>query len=431
MRNRILSVLTTSALFSLHSFGQTGGGVDQSKIDGRLGTNAITTALPFMSITPDSRAGAMGDAGTALTGNSTSIYWNTSMLIFAPDKAGVSVSYTPWLRNLTNDMHLSYVSGYSKIGNRHVIGGALRYFNLGEITYTTDNGNFIRTDKPSEFELTGSYAIRLGERVSLGVNGKFGYSNLTGGMVIEGVDSKAAIVGAADLSFTYFNDQAKIGKLNGDYTFAATINNIGNKVSYSNTTSRDFIPTNLKLATSYKAKFDKFNTLLVAVELQKLLVPTPAIYANIDGDKTLISGKSSDVGVIKGMIQSFYDAPGTPVKDDAGHYIMKDDGSFEVQKGSRFKEEMSEINVALGLEYWYNNLVALRAGYFYEARNKGNRQFLTFGAGLKYNKFGLDISYLAAVGGRRSPLANTVRFTLYMTFGDKKAAAANDTAKPE
>lgn len=431
MKNRILSVLTTSALFSLHSFAQTGGGVDQSKIDGRLGINTITTALPFMAITPDSRAGAMGDAGTALTGNPTSIYWNTSMLIFAPEKSGISVSYTPWLRNLTNDMHLSYVSGYSKIGSRHVVGGALRYFNLGEITYTTDNAAFIRTDKPSEFELTGSYAIRLGERVSLGVNGKFGYSNLTGGMVIEGVDSKAAIVGAADLSFTYFNDQARWGKVNGDFTFAATINNIGNKVSYSNTTNRDFIPTNLKLATSYKAKFDKFNTLLFAFEVQKLLVPTPAIYANIDGERRMIAGHSSDVGVIKGMIQSFYDAPGKPIKDDEG-YVLKEDGTAEIQKGSRFKEEMSEINIALGLEYWYNNLVAIRAGYFYESRNKGDRQFLTFGAGLKYNKFGLDISYLAAVGGRRSPLANTVRFTLYMNFGDKKAKTDEGAAaKPE
>ncbi len=433
MKNKILSLLATGALFSINANAQTGGGVNQNNIDGRLGLNTITTALPFMAITPDSRAGAMGDAGTSLRGNATSIYWNTSSLIFAEEKSGISVSYTPWLRNLTNDMHLSYVSGYSKIGKRHVVGGALRYFNLGEITYNTSDATFIRTDKPSEFEITGSYAFRLGEKVSLGVNGKFAHSNLTGGMVIEGVDSKAAIAGAADVSFTYFNDQAKIGKLRGDYTFAATLNNIGNKVSYASATlARDFIPMNLKIATSYRARFDKYNTLLFAVEIQKLLVPTPAIYANINDQRTLISGHSNDVGVIKGMIQSFYDAPGTPVKDESGNYVQKADGTFEIEKGSKFKEEMTEINLALGLEYWYNNLIALRAGYFGEARNKGNRQFLTFGAGLKYNKFGLDISYLAAIGGRRSPLANTVRFTLYLTFGDKKVAAAEGgDAKPE
>lgn len=432
MKNKILSFLATGVLFSMNANAQTGGGVNQNNIDGRLGLNTITTALPFMAITPDSRAGAMGDAGTALSGNPTSIYWNTSALIFAEDKSGISVSYTPWLRNLTNDMHLSYVSGYSKIGKRHVIGGGLRFFNLGEITYNTNNGTFIRQDKPSEFELIGSYALRLSNKVSLGVNGKFVHSNLTGGMVIEGVDSKAAIAGAADVSFTYFSDEAKIGKLRGDYTFAATLNNIGNKVSYSNTTNRDFIPMNLKLATSYRMRFDKYNTLLVAVELQKLLVPTPAIYGDVNNEKVLISGMSGDVGIIKGMIQSFYDAPGTPIKNANGEYVMGADGKFEVEKGSRFKEEMTEINLALGLEYWYNNLIALRAGYFGEARNKGNRQFLTFGAGLKYNKFGLDISYLAAIGGRRSPLANTVRFTLYMTFGDKKVKTEEGgDAKPE
>ncbi|EPB65878.1 DegT/DnrJ/EryC1/StrS aminotransferase family protein [Ancylostoma ceylanicum] len=181
----------------------------------KLSLNTITTALPFMSITPDSRAGGMGEAGTALSGSSTSLYWNTSMLIFAEEKSEISVSYTPWLRNLTNDMHLSYVSGYYKFG-RHAVGGALRFFSLGEITYTDQNGGFIRNDKPNEFELTAGYAFKLSDRLSVGVNGKFAYSNLTGGYVVEGVDSKAAIAGAADVSFTYFNDQSKIGNINVD-----------------------------------------------------------------------------------------------------------------------------------------------------------------------------------------------------------------------
>ena len=395
----------------------------------KLSLNTITTALPFMSITPDSRAGGMGEAGTALSGSSTSLYWNTSMLIFAEEKSEISVSYTPWLRNLTNDMHLSYVSGYYKFG-RHAVGGALRFFSLGEITYTDQNGGFIRNDKPNEFELTAGYAFKLSDRLSVGVNGKFAYSNLTGGYVVEGVDSKAAIAGAADVSFTYFNDQSKIGNINGDYTFAFTLNNIGNKVSYSSSQNRDFIPMNLKLANAYKMKFDKYNSLTLALEFQKLLVPTPAIYhKEANGDIILISGHSSDVGVIKGLVQSFYDAPGKPLKDEQGNYIQNPDGSYQVKKGSKFVEELSEINIAFGLEYWYNNLLAIRAGYFYEAPNKGNRQFFNVGAGLKYNRFGIDVSYLAAVGGRRSPLANTLRFTLRFSLGKTVNTKSED--KPE
>ncbi len=403
-------------------------GVTQNDLDGKLGLNTITTALPFMGITADSRAGGMGEAGTALSGSSTSLYWNTSMLIFAEDKSEISISYTPWLRNLTNDMHLSYLSGYYKFG-RHAIGGSLRYFNLGEITYTDNNANFIRHDKPSEFEIAAGYAFKLSDKMSVGVNGKFAYSNLTGGYVVEGVDTKAAIAGAADVSFTYLDDQVKLGSYKADYTFAFTLNNIGNKVSYSTSQARDFIPMNLKIGNSLNLKFDKYNSLTFALDLQKLLVPTPAHYANINGDIVMISGHSGDVGVIKGLVQSFYDAPGTPLRDDQGNYIPSGDG-YEIKKGSKFVEELSEINIAFGMEYWYNNLLAIRAGYFYEAPNKGNRQFFTFGAGLKYNRFGIDISYLAAMGGRRSPLANTLRFTLRFNLGTVKSNKA-DADKPE
>ena len=395
-----------------------------------LQLNTITTAVPFMAITPDSRAGGMGDAGTALSANSNSIYWNTSILNFAKAKSEISVSYTPWLRQLTNDMHLSYVSGYYKINDRNAVGGALRYFSLGEITFTDASGNVIRDDKPSEFELTGGYAFRLSEKMSVGLNGKFAYSNLTGGLTVAGVNTKAGVAGAADLSFTYYNDEAKIGGLNGVYTFATTINNIGNKIAYSELASRDFLPMNLKIGNSFLAQFDKYNSLVLSVDLQKLLVPTPAYYDFYDGTNTMISGKSDDIGVISGMLQSFYDAPGAPVKDDAGNYVQNTDGSFEVTKGSRFKEELTEINIAAGLEYWYNNVLAIRGGYFYENKNKGNRQYFNIGVGLKYNKFGVDISYLAAVNGKQSPLANTLRFTLRMTLGENNNSSTGDD-KPE
>jgi hypothetical protein len=427
MNKRIVNII----LFSVPFISLAQPTTDYSEINGQLGLNTITTAVPFMGITPDSRAGGMGDAGTALSGSSTSIYWNTSMLNFAKEKSEISLSYTPWLRNLTNDIHLSYLAGYLKLNDRNAIGGALRYFSLGEITFTDQTGNVIRDDKPSEFELTGAYAFRLSERMSIGLNGKFAYSNLTGGLTVAGVDTKAGVAGAADLSFTYYNDDAKIGKTKGVYTFATTINNIGNKIAYSATAQRDFLPMNLKIGNSFKAKFDKYNSLLVAVDLQKLLVPTPAYYDFVDGENTLISGKDDNVGVIAGMLQSFYDAPGAPVIDDAGNYVQNADGTFEVNKGTRFKEELTEINIATGLEYWYNDVLAIRAGYFYENKNKGNRQYVNLGVGFKYNMFGIDISYLASTNGKQSPLANTLRFTLRLNFGAKEEAEESTDAKPE
>lgn len=384
-----------------------------------LELNTITTALPFMAITPDSRAGGMGDAGTALSPSSSSVYWNTSILSFSEKKSEISLSYTPWLRQLTNDIHLSYLSGYYKINKQHAIGGALRYFSLGEITFTDASGNELRQDKPSEFELTGAYAFKLSDKLSIGVNGKFAYSNLTGGLTVAGVNTKPGVVGAADLSFSYYNDKVKFGKTKGVYTFATTLNNIGNKVAYSELSQRDFIPMNLKIGNSFLAKFDAYNDVVFSLDIQKLLVPTPASY-NSTGD--LMSGKSNDVGIINGMLQSFYDAPGVVATDAAGAYIMNPDGTYEVVKGTRFKEEMAEINLAGGIEWWYNNTFAIRGGVFYENKNKGNRQFMNIGASLKYNMFGIDFSYLASLNGRQSPLANTLRFTLRLYLGDKPAS---------
>jgi|TARA_R110000737_G_scaffold352335_1_gene397911 hypothetical protein len=385
--------------------------------DEQLQLNTITTAMPFMSITPDSRAGGMGDAGTALSPSSLSTYWNTSNLIFAKEKNEIGISYVPWLRQLTNDIHLSYLSGYHKISDRHVVGGALRYFSLGEITFTDANANYIRDDKPSEFELTGSYAFRLGPKAAIGINGKFANSNLTGGLIINGVDSKAARVGAADLSFTYFDDEVKYGKTRGTYTFAATINNIGNKVAYSSTASRDFIPTNLKIGNALKFDFDEFNSVTWSTDLSKLLVPTPPRFETA-GSEVIVAGRNNDVGTIAGMIQSFYDAPGASLTDDKGNILLNEDGTEQIKKNSKLSEEINEIMLATGLEYWYNNIIAVRAGVFYEAKTKGNRQFFNAGVGLKYNAFMIDISYLGSLNGRNSPLANTLRFTMRMTFGD-------------
>ncbi len=427
MKNTGLFLFFT--IISFISFAQpTGSGVT----DNDLQLNTITTALPFMSITPDSRAGGMGDAGTALSPNSSSVYWNTSALSFSKIKSEISLSYVPWLRQLTNDIHLSYLSGFVQVNKIHTIGGSLRFFSLGEITFTDNSGNVIRDDKPSEFELTGAYAFKLADKLSIGLNGKFAYSNLTGGLTVGGVNTKPGVVGAADLSFTYYNDEAKIGKLDGVYTFAATFNNIGNKVAYSELSQRDFIPMNMKIGNSFKAEFDRYNHVTFAVDLQKLLVPTPAFYDYYDDNNDginqptefqLLSGKPNDIGVISGMIQSFYDAPGVVVKDEDGKYIQNADGTFEISKGSKLKEELSEINIAAGVEWWYNDVFAVRTGIFYENKNKGNRQFLNFGASLKYNMFAFDFSYLASISGRQSPLANTLRFTIRLYLGQGGGAA--------
>ena len=385
--------------------------------DNDLQLNTLTTSLPFMAITPDSRAGGMGDAGTALSANSTSVYWNTSLLSFAKQKSEVSLSYTPWLRQLTNDIHLSYLAGYKQLNKVHSIGGALRYFSLGEITFTDIYGDVLRDDKPSEFELVGAYAFRLADRFSIGVNGKFAYSNLTGGLPVAGVNTKPGVVGAADLSFSYFNDDAHIGSTDGTYTFGMTINNIGNKVSYSELSRRDFIPMNLKIGNSFLAEFDEYNKVTFSLDLQRLLVPTPAIYKLINGDYVMLAGMDGDVGIITSMMQSFYDAPGVLAEDENGDLIQTAEGTYEIVKGTRLKEELAEINIAAGAEWWYSDVLALRGGVFYENKSKGNRQFLNLGASLKYNMFAIDFSYLASLNGRQSPLANTLRFTLRLNLG--------------
>jgi hypothetical protein len=376
--------------------------------------NAITTAMPFLSINPDSRSGGMGDAGTSLNATPSSIYWNTSNIVFSDKKAEFGISYVPWLRQLTNDIHLSYVSGYRKLGKRQAVTGALRYFSLGNITFTDDQGNVIRDDKPSEFELALGYAFKLSDRFSIGINGKYSYSNLAGGMIVSGAQTKAGVAGMTDVSFTYRNPDIILSGKKGIYTFATTINNVGNKISYSNTSTSDFLPMNLKLGSSYTSKIDEYNDFTFAVDLQKLLVPTPPIYNGLD----MIAGKSNDVGVISGIVQSFSDAPGQVVTDDNGEIVLDANGKAEIVKGSKFKEELREINIGTGLEYNYNKVFAVRTGFFYESVSKGGRQYFNFGVGLKYNIIGFDISYIAALK-RNNPLANTLRFSIRFDLGAK------------
>lgn len=408
---KIIFLGLASTLFSAISLGQ---GEPTNAEDLQL--NTITSAVPFLQITPDSRSGALGDAGTALSPTSSSFFWNTSMLSFAKDDSEIALSYSPWLQNLANDISLSHLAGYKRINSRNVVGGSLRYFSLGEIVFTDNTGATTITHVPTEFELLAGYSYKLNENYSLGVNGKFIFSNLTAGMVVAGAQSQAGLAGAADLSFSYVNDDVKLAAAGGTVALAATINNIGNKISYTELDDRDFLPTNLKLGSALTFDFDQYNKITWVFDASKLLIPTPPRMLNGE----IIAGMNPDVGVVAGILQSFYDAPGALQRDQNNDLIQNPDGSYQVVPGSVLREELSEIMFATGVEYWYNSLFAARMGYFHENLNKGARQHFTFGIGLKYNLFGIDFSYLTSVQ-RNNPLQNTIRFTLRLHLGNQSA----------
>jgi hypothetical protein len=370
--------------------------------------NTITTAVPFLIICPDSRAAGLGDAGAATSPDVNSFHWNTSKLAFSKEKAEFGASYSPWLRQLVDDIHLSYLTGYTKLGRNHAVGGSLRYFSLGNITFTDNLGNVMREFSPNEFEVLGGYAFRLSDKSAIGFNGKFVYSNLTGGVNVGAASTKAGVAGAVDLSYSYFNEDVVIGNTDATLSFGASVSNIGNKIAYTSDADRDFLPTNLRIGTGLTFKFDQYNSLTTTVDFNKLLVPTPPRYGPND---EIISGMDPNVGVVSGILHSFYDAP--------GNVLVNADSTYSIEKGSRFSEELREINIGGGLEYWYSDVLAVRMGYFNEHPSKGARQYLTFGAGIYYSVFGIDVSYLAAFS-RTNPLANTVRFSLKFKFGALK-----------
>jgi hypothetical protein len=364
---------------------------DPSYDDLTGGLNTITTAVPFLLISPDSKAGAMGDVGVATTPDANSIHWNPAKLAFVEDDMGFSMSYVPWLRALVPDINLSYLAGYRKLNDNEAIGLELRYFSLGDITFTDILGTTIGQYKPSEFALGTSYSRKLSDNFSLAISGRYIYSNLTGGQSAGGIPTVAGQSIAADIS-GYYTKPIRLGGRDVDLAIGGNISNIGSKISYTETSVQDFIPINLRLGTAIGTEFDDYNKMSFAFDINKLLVPTPPIYE--DGE--IVVGEEPDVSVVSGIFQSFSDAPGG------------------------FGEEMREINYSIGTEYWYANQFAIRAGYFFEHDTKGGRKFFTFGSGVKYNVFALDFSYLInasrSINGN-NPLANTMRFTLVFDFG--------------
>ncbi|MEY3397511.1 MAG: hypothetical protein RL220_105 [Bacteroidota bacterium] len=377
--------------------------------------NTITTAVPFLMIAPDSRSGAMGDAGVAISPDANLIHWNPAKLAWVQNDMEFSMSYSPWLRALVNDMSLMYLSGYKKLNKRQGIGGSLRYFTLGNITFTDEAGSVIRDFKPNEFALDVAFGQKLSERYSGGIAARYVNSNLTGGTNVAGTDSKAGQSVAVDVSFFYTNDDVKVFDKDATFNWGINVSNIGAKMSYTNTDERDFIPTNLKFGAALTLNLDEYQQLTFTTDFNKLLVPTPPIYDDEDRAK-ILAGKDPDVGVATGIIQSFTDAPGTPIEDENGEIIG-------IESGSVFREELREVNIGGGFEYLYDQQFAFRTGYFYEHFSKGNRQFITLGAGIRYQVLNIDMSYLVSTT-QQNPLANTLRFSLRLTLGGKSGSGS-------
>lgn len=384
---------------------------------GQLGgkeLNTITTAVPFLQIAPDSRAGALADIGCATSADVNSQAYNPSKYVFSKNTFGISVSYSPWLHNLVNDINLAYLSAYWKITEMDAIAMSIRYFSLGDIEFTALDGSSLGSRNPNEFAIDFSYSRKLIDQLSIAVTPRFVYSNLTGGMGVDGQPNtvKAGLAGAADISLFYEQDFKAKKLYSSTLRAGLCISNIGNKMSYSSGTQRrDFLPTNLKLGVGYELGIDEYNKIAFTGEINKLLVPTNPVYLedsvtlgpvfDDNGNRIIAYGKDPDVSVAQGMIQSFYDAPGV---------------GYGRNGMSPFLEEMAEISWALGVEYSYRDLFFVRAGYFHENQYKGNRQFATVGAGIKYNIFNIDVAYLFCTNGQQHPLANTLRFTLTFDF---------------
>jgi len=377
--------------------------IGTKELTGKLANelNAITTMVPFLTITPDSRSAAMGDVGVALfRPDANSVSWNMSNLVFANQTTGFSLSYAPWLRQIVDDVGFSYLSGYSKMGENVAVGGSFRYFSLGNIQFTDIDGNATGNFNPNELSLDGGVAIKLNKNFAWGVNLRFIYSNLTGNRAIGGIDYKAALGGAGDINFTY-KTEVKNGDKFDKFKAGINIQNVGSKMTYSSREKLDFIPTNLKLGVGYSTELDEYNKLSLYMDINKLLVPTRPYYlqkwdggdsVSITGERIIMAGKDPNVNVVQGMVQSFYDAPGGR------------------------KEELNEYMLSGGMEYTYNDQFTLRGGVFYEAREKGGRQYGTLGFGIKYQTITIDAAYLVPFI-RRHPLQNQMRFSFLFDLG--------------
>ncbi len=397
--------------------------------DWLLQLNTITTAVPFLIINPETRGGGMGDVGVATSPDGASMHWNPAKYAFIEDRGGVSISYTPWLRALVPDISISYLAGYYKLDRMSAVAETLRYFSLGNIQFTDQFGNNTVQFTPNEFALDAAYSRKLSNTLSGGLAARYINSNLTGGQQVAGATSKPGRTFAVDLSVYYENDNVTMFNKDATIAWGASISNLGAKISYTDATRRDFLPINLRMGPRVTWDIDEYNSFTLSFDLNKYLVPTFPIYVidtatnqpleDENGNLVIASGKDPDRPVPTAVFTSFYDAPGLVTQDL--------NGNVSVESGSVFGEELREINFGIGAEYWYDKQFAARFGYFWEHLTKGNRKFVTLGAGLRLNVFGLDFSYLVPTYFNRrtqlqtSPLANTLRFTLTFNFAEAMA----------
>ncbi|MFN3403352.1 MAG: type IX secretion system outer membrane channel protein PorV [Cytophagaceae bacterium] len=405
MIKKYFALFPVCALIIICHYGQAQNSITTDQLNGRMNEpRVITTAVPFLTISPDARSGGMADVGVAISPDANAMYWNPAKLAFVENNMGFSLSYNPWLRKLVNDMSLSYLSGYKRIRKEEAIGLSLNYFNLGSIQFTDQMGNPMQTHNPKEYSFAGGYSRKLSQTMGVGIVLKYIHSNLSGNMTFaNGTTSKPGNTAAADVGL-YYRDDYIINGTNTNIALGLMISNIGAKISYSNNANRDFIPTNLKLGTAITTELDPYNKFVFAFDVNKLLVPTPPVYyprasgggdsLDADGNRVIYKGQNPDRPLLSGMFGSFTDAPG----------------------GAR--EELQELILSGGVEYWYNDLFAVRGGYFYENRLKGNRKYFTLGFGIRYQVFGLDFAYLIPVRSN-NPLAETLRFTLHFNFETK------------
>lgn len=371
---------TALCLFSLVA--ATSFSYGQGTTTGQDAPKTITTAVPFLLVAPDSRSAGIGEAGVAIADDASAMHWNAAGLAFSENRMGFGMSYSPWLRALgIPDINLMYLSGYFNTGDAGVIGASLRYFSLGQIDFTDGLGQPIGSDKPNEFALDVAYALKVSDQFSAALTLRYFQSRLASNGALPGGDAKPVNSAAGDLSFKYKNDfsmNGAAGPIPVRFTSGVNISNIGPKVSYSSTTAnRDFIPINLRIGYAFRFFLDEYNSLTFTNDFNKLLVPS--------------EGGRSEIALLSGIFGSFSDAEGG------------------------LPEELSEVNIAVGGEYWYRDLFSARVGFFYEDPLKGNRKFITLGAGLKYNVFGLNFAYLAPLQ-QNHPLQNTLRFTLTYDF---------------
>ncbi len=355
--------------------------------------NVVTTAVPFLRISPDARAGGMGDVGIATSADANSAFWNLAKTPFNTNKGGMSLTYTPWLKGLDiNDVYLASLSGFYKIDENQAISGSLRYFSLGNIQFTDNNGTELGQYRPREFALDAGYSRKLSDKLGLGITLRYINSSLASGDPNNsGTIYKPGTSVAADLSMFHNGINEDGSGLN----YGVTLSNLGSKISYTNdATQKDYIPANLGLGVAYTKVFDQDSKITFGLDVHKLLVPTPPALGDSAGLQ-----KYRNQGVVSSWFNSFGDAPGG------------------------FSEELKEVQASVGAEFWYQNQFALRAGYFYENPTKGNRQYFTLGAGLKYEMFGLNFSYLLPSGNgvNRNPLSNTLRFSLIFDFSDTES----------